>query len=1713
MSTHKLDADASAGLSSYLRFIVLAAYFLLLSLCAVANSQSSDAPRQAYIPPELRVADRDIKALLDSAEKFARLGNYGENLVFLQKALELATERKSVGDRGIVEDKIAVYYFTQGKLEDAKSQFLNSLSDGVAVTNLVLQADVLVALSALQQVSGHLDQAMKTVNQALNVSRESKSLYIESRVLGELSRLQLLAGKPTDARNSIEEALQIDRFNRYDWEPNHLLYLANLNVAESKTDKAIEIGTSARDLAVKSENYLVFIQASLFLGQGYVQTGRADEGIRMIELSRKGVSGQSKPLFQFPDVYNRTASLPYLKITFLEALARAYETANRPDDALSNWQDMYKTATASGFAVARVESARKLADLYKEKKELSRSIDFYALAAEASLTAGNDQSRIEALTSEVGLLLQQGQRDKGLKVEDELLPLAKASKNVGLQFFVDLVIAGLLDGTEQLDRVESALNDADSLVRSNGKIAGVEATNLVELYSRMADLYERRHAIQQELVALEKGITPAMALANAPSKSKDIGPLSRIMQRLQSTIPESHIQELAETSEADGRLGDALIFFEILQYFDEVDAAWRGKYEDYKKTLNNNANLVKLLQIPPKIISQDSGAIVLAKNIEEMGPVANRVEPLGLGLLTMYYMSHQRPDMAVQFARQGLLSLSRFEGSDTPSMWSVAMSCELATALLLQKDLKSAVDVVNQCMSGARKLGIPQLLRVANQTNIWVLDAAGKHDEAQESIQFLAKQTPDDPFEYVQLALIDDQRGDWPAAADAWRKAVVLYEAQKDLKGAADAHLALASSPTFGPDAEEKRVHLEAANKLYVQLGSSEGRVKTEAALGTYYAARKNESQSQQYFEGALGIARNAKRKDLEALVLSQVGQADEISGDLSAAVEYYGKSADLYQQQNELANEALQLKSEANVLDSSHKPDEALQMIMKARGIADRSNNWPAKYWVRRTIAIIYGNQGLYQDGVNALREAKQISDDANQPLTSAWAALILASALETIGDWEEASQQINYALPILERFNDTDDEFLAYTELMAIFGARESELKDLSKALGFYQKAYEVIAKRSPQRAAALDLDLTEIYWDQGRFRDAVQKAKEALDYYKSLKDELGQASALISLAEAQRSNGDLQDAANSLREAEPLVNRGKNFYTLGRFYYGKAGLYRAQGKLNEAIEQYERVIAMLEQFKSSSDTKNRRSVAEHYEFIYDELIDAYYSLAQSDKQHASLSANKALEYAELNKARVFATSWGHAFLDGLKHQIPLDLQDTESRIDKEHEALQTELQQTMMGDGQQSTSKVKEKLAKLEIAEAQLQRELRQKSPAYAEVRYPQRMNIQEIPLHPGELLVQLKVLNQATLVWLLSGTEKGTALSAFYKVDRPRQWFADRVFRIRDAFNGGHPEQFDSKITDELLAALFPDSALQSVKAAKAIIFVPDDILFLLPFEMLSSHGQYLLLGTPTEYFPSSAALRLARTSIHATGDWQELFIGIADPITSSADPRYQAVSLVSDPGPQTGPGQPNGATSLDRIVSRGFSLERLPGTADEVHGIASLFASTPSKAETRTGMDATKQELLRTDLARYKFVHFATHGILPVESGIKEPSLVLSYDGRSKDDMLLTLSEILELKLRADMVVLSACNTGSGKVTRAEGVASLGSAFLAAGAASVTVSLWHVADNSTAELMEEFYRNLVKGMSKAAALAAARSALVAKGYDNPFFWAPFVLTGE
>ena len=223
--------------------------------------------------------------------------------------------------------------------------------------------------------------------------------------------------------------------------------------------------------------------------------------------------------------------------------------------------------------------------------------------------------------------------------------MAKAAKNVRLQFIVDLATAETLDGTGRVERAESALKDAESLVGSDVTVPGVEPNYLVELYLRLSDLHQGRKEAEQEVIALEKAITPARALANAANDTKNSNPLIMLFQRLEARVPEYHLRDAGEKAYTNGNFGDALVNFEILQYFEESDAGWKGKYEEYTKNLNNDSTIARLFPISQKIISQDGGAEILAKNIQDMGPIAERIRLSNLGLLTSYYMSHQRLDM------------------------------------------------------------------------------------------------------------------------------------------------------------------------------------------------------------------------------------------------------------------------------------------------------------------------------------------------------------------------------------------------------------------------------------------------------------------------------------------------------------------------------------------------------------------------------------------------------------------------------------------------------------------------------------------------------------------------------------------------------------------------------------------------------------------------------------------------------------------------------------------------------------------------------------------------------------------------------------------------------------------------------------------------------------------------------------------------------------
>jgi CHAT domain-containing protein len=190
-----------------------------------------------------------------------------------------------------------------------------------------------------------------------------------------------------------------------------------------------------------------------------------------------------------------------------------------------------------------------------------------------------------------------------------------------------------------------------------------------------------------------------------------------------------------------------------------------------------------------------------------------------------------------------------------------------------------------------------------------------------------------------------------------------------------------------------------------------------------------------------------------------------------------------------------------------------------------------------------------------------------------------------------------------------------------------------------------------------------------------------------------------------------------------------------------------------------------------------------------------------------------------------------------------------------------------------------------------------------------------------------------------------------------------------------------------------------------------------------------------------------------------------------------------------------------------------NLNELPGTESEVKEISRLFESKNLNASARLGMQANEGVVKGTSIKDYNLLHFATHGV--VDEASPELSRIFLQSSSAAEDGNLFSGEIYNLQLNANLVTLSACQTGLGKISKGEGVIGLSRALVYAGAKNIIVSFWSVADESTSELMKDFYRLLLEGNGStySSSLRQSKLDLIKKeAYSAPYFWAPFILIG-
>jgi CHAT domain-containing protein/tetratricopeptide (TPR) repeat protein len=1105
-------------------------------------------------------------------------------------------------------------------------------------------------------------------------------------------------------------------------------------------------------------------------------------------------------------------------------------------------------------------------------------------------------------------------------------------------------------------------------------------------------------------------------------------------------------------------------------------------------------------------VQQPDGPQALEQMLNETGAL------FGLGRLAIlealsgrFLIVDPNPALVERYASEAEVVA---RGAPNPSDALIATPvCHLAVAYAKEEKPDFAKAKLNECMTLAEKANDPQSRVLANSANVLVRLQVNDFGGAEDSLTYLLANTTNNPEIRLDLAIALVEKDQYDVGIAQFNQTIREIEREKDVNAEAAAlrRMASALSSKSAQYRNQQRQYLKTAEVKYKEENNAAGTALVEIDLGSSYQNAGDYKAALPYFHQAETFGRAASNPQIIARANTLAGTAYNSLGDYPNAETLHRRSATTYHEIGDGNLEALSMLFVAEDLQSGKDFDSALSVGLEAETIASHASTPITRYWIQNTLEQLYYRVGEFEKALGAAQEAERLATEAGDKQQSGSAYIALAGICEILGQWEDAETAANNALQIFDSLKNTQGKTASYTELAAIYGDRSSSLINFDKAMSAYAEATKL--------GANLHSELVEIYSQTGRTSEAITAAKSAVQNCAKNHDPACEAYVLSDLAEVERKKGDLKASASSLKEAERLGAGIKDVYFQGSLLYREAGQLRAEGKLDQAIDTYQQLVSLVESVKGQGDTKSQLSLSEAYGYIYDELSSTLYALskgkAEPDKTRL---ASLALQYTEDNKAREFASTWGRTFASELRRTLPSDVQEKERSLLAERDRLMD-----LSQDGP-TTPQVRS----IETEIDSFVTNLRLTHPQYAAIAYPQPVTLTDIPVRKGETFVEFKVTDETTLVWIARNvTGNKVELVDFYQVAKPRQWFADRVSKLRTVLNSARPDQIDWQNSEELFGMLFPVSVSKILLESRNIVFIPDGILSVIPFELLSpdaSKGQFPFLSVPTTYYPSAAALRLARTAGHSA-HWQEAFLGIGDPITSAEDARYELASVLA-PSRET-PSESAAVTArsdldaanLERIKSRGFSFERLPATATEIQDIARLFTEQGQTAESRLGPDATKDRLADTDLTRFRFLHFATHGILPVDSNIKEPALVLSYDGSAQEHMLLSMSEILEMKISAETVVLSACNTGSGTVSRAEGVMSLGRAFMAAGAESVTVSLWQVSDASTQMLMEQYYKNILDGKSKSEALAAARTYLFRNGLSNPFFWGPFVLIGD
>src|SRR5215213_1962893 len=878
------------------------------------------------------------------------------------------------------------------------------------------------------------------------------------------------------------------------------------------------------------------------------------------------------------------------------------------------------------------------------------------------------------------------------------------------------------------------------------------------------------------------------------------------------------------------------------------------------------------------------------------------------------------------------------------------------------------------------------------------------------------------------------------------------------------------------PTAADKRAaiaKLEQATPLFQAAGDTYRQTMNVQAIGVAYAQLNEFRTALRIAEQALLLAEKVGDAWLQSPIETLLGGLNDVLGEITKSQDHYERARVLAKRVNYTSTEAAALNNIGKIYNDAGDFQRALDHYLQALPLF--SDMPPRRAITLNNIGIAYSGLGEFERALDYLQQSLVILKTGPDRTAESFTLSNIGYAYNRLTRYREALDHYTQARTMQQKIGNLGQE----AQTLDLIGANYSDMGQPEKAVEYHQQALEIQrATKNIRREAICHSNLGHVYSLLGQTDKALDHFNQSLSILRNLND----------------------------------------FHTAARSLEGRARVQQQRGNVSEARKDIEESLALIETVRSRSGSQQHRaSYLASREKAYELYVDLLMQLHAKDP--AARHDAEALQVTERGRARSLLEMLNEAPAD-IQQGISTELVARERQIRQLINAkAQRQIQLKAQNGNRHEIETFDKEIRALEADYQQLQVAIRQASPAYAALTQPQPLGLKDIQqlLDPNTILLQYSLGDDRSYLWAITQDSLKTyelpkreeiqkAARQVYEsliarsIVKPAETPAQRHARIAEA---------DAQLQEQsagLGRMILAPAAAEF--GTKRLVVVADGALQYVPFAALSVKSRPLVVDHELISLPSASSLAIQRQTLANRKPAPKGIAVIADPVFSTDDPRFkggsQAVAANETRIIEHLPGGPAGQ----------LAIRRLPFTRQEADRI---LAIAPAGANfSAVDFRANRAVVTSGELSQYRYVHFATHGYLD-SARANLSAIVLSMvdeQGKPQDGFLRT-HDIYNLKLPAELVVLSACETGLGKEVRGEGIEGLTRGFMYAGARRVVVSLWNVNDKATASLMQRLYAGMLRGnKTPAAALRAAQIEMLrTRQWQSPYFWAPFVMQGE